>query len=216
MVDLPPLSAVVGGQWRPGIGDPTVMGWITVAAYFASAALCGRAAFEKRSTAGRRRGRPATFWLVLAGLMALLGVNKQLDLQSLLTEVGRRVLEGASLYGERRAYQVAFIRAVIAACLASVGWACWAARRSPRDRWLATIGVGFVMGFVAIRACSFHNVDALLASRLGGLKWNWIFELGGISAVAASACLARLRSRGDRPPGDLKESLRAVSRFRSK
>ena len=32
------LAAVEGGRWKPGIGDPTVMGWVTVAAYFVTAA----------------------------------------------------------------------------------------------------------------------------------------------------------------------------------
>src|SRR5882672_1117833 len=31
------------GDWSPGIGDPTVMGWLTVAAYFAASWLCVRA-----------------------------------------------------------------------------------------------------------------------------------------------------------------------------
>ena len=30
-------------------------------------------------------------------------------------------------------------------------------------------------------------IDALLAARLGGMKWNWIFELGGIAAVSLGA-----------------------------
>ena len=32
--------AVVGDRWRPGIGDPTVLGWATVVAYALSFVLC--------------------------------------------------------------------------------------------------------------------------------------------------------------------------------
>jgi hypothetical protein len=56
----------------------------------------------------------------------------------------------------------------------------------------------FVLGFVIIRAASFHHVDALLAARLGGMKWNWILELGGIAAVAAGAYRV---PRGGNPAG---------------
>ena len=49
------------------------------------------------------------------------------------------------------------------------------------------MGMVFVIGFVIIRASSFHHVDALLAARLGGMKWNWILELGGIAAVSLGA-----------------------------
>ena len=57
------------------------------------------------------------------------------------------------------------------------------------------------MGFVVIRAASFHHVDALLASRLGGLKWNWILELGGILIVAVGALPPRPDPRAGPRPG---------------
>jgi hypothetical protein len=53
----------------------------------------------------------------------------------------------------------------------------------------------FILGFVVIRAASFHHVDAFLVARLGGVKWNWILELGGITFVA----LAALRVASGRP-----------------
>ena len=56
-----------------------------------------------------------------------------------------------------------------------------------------------VMGFVVIRAASFHHVDAFLASRLGGLRWNWILELGGILIVAVGA-FGLGPSEGPSPP----------------
>jgi hypothetical protein len=51
-----------------------------------------------------------------------------------------------------------------------------------------------ILAFVVIRASSFHHVDVLLASTLGGLRWNWILELSGIMVVGVSAgwvCLQR-------------------------
>ena len=35
------------GHWRLGIGDPTVVGWATVAAYFLAAGLCAAAYFQQ-------------------------------------------------------------------------------------------------------------------------------------------------------------------------
>ncbi len=57
----------------------------------------------------------------------------------------------------------------------------------------------FILGFVVIRAASFHHVDALLAARLGGVRWNWIFELSGISVVGLAAFRVAL-ARPPRPP----------------
>ena len=59
--------------WEPGIGDPTVYGWVTVAAYALGALFCWQAS---RSGAPREQ----RFWLVLTAIMAFLCVNKQLDL----------------------------------------------------------------------------------------------------------------------------------------
>ncbi len=68
-----------------------------------------------------------------------------------------------------------------------------------KSRWPAIAGILFILGFVLIRAASFHNVDAFLAARLGGMKWNWILELGGIAVVAAAAVRILLAPPG-RPP----------------
>src|SRR6202041_242457 len=119
-----------------------------------------------------------------------------LDLQSFLTEVGRAVLRKTSHYQDRRTYQIAFIGSVAAICLAMLGWFLWTARHSLRDRWAASVGMAFVLAFVAIRAASFHHVDVLLASRLGALKWNWILELSGILLIGGSAFRAASKPSG--------------------
>jgi hypothetical protein len=190
-----------GGRWRPGIGDPTVLGWVTVAAYFAVAAACGLAAWRDPMTDGTRRlrARPSRFWLALAGLLVGLGINKQLDLQSLVTQIGRDVIRSRGLYSERRELQLAFIVAVAITCAAALGAFFWAARRTLKRRWPAIAGILFILGFVLIRAASFHNVDVFLAARLGGMKWNWILELGGIAVVAAAA-VGVAPGPSDKPP----------------
>jgi hypothetical protein len=183
------LAATEGGRWRPGIGDPTVLGWVTVAAYLAAALACGLAAYREPMLDGTRRsrGRPSRFWLALAGLMLALGINKQLDLQSLVTQIGRDTVRAWGLYSGRRELQIGFILAVTLVCVGALAGFFWAARHTLKRRWPAIAGMLFILGFVVIRAASFHHVDAFLAARLGGLKWNWILELGGIAVVGAAA-----------------------------
>src|SRR3954468_15751872 len=92
-MDFHPMAGVIiDGQWRPGIGDPTLLGWTTVVAYFAAALACGR-------TAAAKGGRPTPFWSLLSLLLVFLGFNKQLDLQSVLTEIGRRLAREQGWYG---------------------------------------------------------------------------------------------------------------------
>ena len=126
------LAAVEGGRWRPGIGDPTVVGWVTVAAYLVAALGCGLAAWREPMPdgTGRPRARPSRFWLALAILMLALGINKQLDLQSLATQIGRDVITARGLYSVRRELQFGFILAVALVCSSTLGGFLWAARRT--------------------------------------------------------------------------------------
>jgi hypothetical protein len=209
--DLVVLAATDQGHWRPGIGDPTPVGWLTVLAYLAAAGACGVNWIAERRAA--RAGRPAdpTFWLALGGLLLFLGINKQLDLQTLLGSIGRELARSQGWYAERRFYQVLFIACLGAAGLAALAVLCWAARRRWKRNVLPLTGVVFLYVFVLTRASSFHHVDVLLRSSVLGVRWNWILELGGIATVAAGALAAmrdRRRSgaagsaaaRGDRDP----------------
>jgi hypothetical protein len=186
------------------------MGWVTVAAYLAAAIACQRAARREPRPDGTRRTRPAAFWLVLAGLMVALGINKQLDLQSLVTQVGRDVIAGLDLYRQRRTLQAGFILAVGLVCAAALVAFVWAAKSLLHRRWPALLGMLFILGFVVIRAASFHHVDAFLAARLGGMKWNWILELGGIAVVG----LAALRIASSAPPRPARSEGALTYRYR--
>jgi hypothetical protein len=181
------LAEIVGGQWRPGIGDPTLMGWLTVVAYLSASWACGWATRAEEKLAGDHARARSVFWWLLAGLLLLLGINKQLDLQTALTVVGRRLAREQGWYENRRFYQVIFL-----GCIAVVGWfllglLCWLSRPLRGRRLLALLGGVYLGSFVVIRASSFHHVDQLLGLRFGGLKWNWILELMGIACVGVSA-----------------------------
>jgi hypothetical protein len=174
------------------------MGWVTGVAYLVAAVGCGWAAWREPLPDGTRRVGPSGFWLALACLMVALGINKQLDLQSLVTQIGRDVISARNLYGQRRSLQAGFIVAVALVCASSLAVFFWAARHAQHRRWPALVGILFIFGFVVIRASSFHHVDAFLAARLGGLKWNWILELSGISVVSVAAFRVAL-SKPSRP-----------------
>lgn len=178
------------GGWSPGIGDPSLMGWLTVGGYLLAAHACRRAYLRARAAAlagASAERRVAWLWAGLGAFLLALGVNKQLDLQSLLTEVGRGLAYEYGWYEERRAVQRAFIMGVaIAACL--IGLALLALARGHIARLLPALGGAvFLLAFVLVRASSFHRMDALIAADLFGLRLNWVLELGGILCTGASA-----------------------------
>jgi hypothetical protein len=188
------LAVTVDGRWRPGIGDPTFLGWFTALAYLLSALACRRAARRARGAqSGARRMRHA--WTAFAVLMLALGINKQLDLQSLLSYTAKDMALAQGWYAERAQVQQLFISGVVAlALLVGVAAAYWL-RRELRDVWLAVLGSAFIVAFVFVRASSFHGVDQFLSTGPGGVRMNWILELSGITCVLLGA----VRFRG-RPP----------------
>jgi hypothetical protein len=131
--------------------------------------------------------------MVLTFLLLFLGINKQLDLQTLLGDVGRRTARAQGWYAERRVYQALFIAGVTAVGLMALGVFSWLGRREWRRNFVALLGTVFLYVFVLVRASSIHHVDAMLGWTWRGWTWNWILELGGIVVVALGAWLGRRR-----------------------
>lgn len=176
-------------RWTPGIGDPGVIGWLTVALYLLAAGACAGAA---RRASGNRNDA-WRYWAAIAFSMLALGVNKQLDLQSLFTQLMRDDSLRHGWFAERRTLQLAFILAVAAA---GAMMALLIRRRLAmlhRNIRLAAWGVCLVYTYVLIRAASFHHVDRFINAAILAARWNWIIEIGGIAIVVVAAirgCIA--------------------------
>lgn len=173
-------------QWEPGIGDPTIGGWVTVALYFLACVSCWKTA----GVALRQdwNGQSDSYaWRAISIVFFCLGVNKQLDLQSAMTELGRVFAATDGWYEQRQIAQIYFIIGVAAVCMTSTLILLFCARKSPVQTWLALVGSTSVLGYVFIRAASFHHFDVFISSRILGFRWNWILEMGGIVIVLVAS-----------------------------
>jgi hypothetical protein len=171
------------------------MGWFIAFAYLLATAGCAIVWTADRRTSRRGRAASPLFWTVLTFALLFLGINKQLDLQTLLNDVGRRMARSEGWYDQRRGYQVLFIAAVSVAGLIALGGLSWLARKQWKRNFLALLGTVFLYVFVLIRASSFHHVDMMLHWRFLGWTWNWVLELGGIVVVGLGALLACIEDR---------------------
>lgn len=199
------------GRWSPGIGDPSLMGWVTVAVYLLAAVLCARtarAAWREAPAAPSQAGPSARdawrLWGALAALLLALGLNKQLDLQSLFTQTGRDLALAQGWYAQRRWVQGGFI-ALLGAAALGVAWWLRHTLREPAQR-LAGLGLCFLMAFVVMRAASFHHMDGLINASFAGIRMNWVLELAGLGVIllatrrAARASAATPGNAGPRVP----------------
>lgn len=189
-MNLHDLLLCISYTWSPQIGDPTRIGWATVAAYVVATVLA-------LTVALRNPGRSRLFWLVVTTLLFLLAINKQLDLQSALTAAARCLAQAQGWYENRRTVQVVFILFVAGTALLLGLTLAWTMRRQLPQIWLALLGLAFLLGFVAIRAAGFHHMDRLIGFEISGIRMNWLLELGGITLIAINALvLIAQRQRG--------------------
>lgn len=172
-------------RWSPGLGDNHPMGWFTVLVYLMAGIASIRAALRRGREGAENAER--RFWWVAAAVLLFLAVNKQLDLQSLLTMVARCHAALAGWYDDRRGIQRAFIWLVAGGGVAALVFAGLLLRGILDRIWLALAGLAFVCSFVVIRAASFHHMDGLIGSVAMGLKVNWLLELPGPLLVLAVA-----------------------------
>jgi hypothetical protein len=168
-------------NWTARIGDPTIGGWVTVVLYLLAAGSCWISAQKLGLEDVGSNERRA--WWAISVLFLALGINKQLDLQTALTEAGRVLAHYQGWFEQRQFVQLAFIALVAIICLiAAITLLLWT-RSAPIPTRLALIGTTIVLGFVLIRAASFHHVDRFIGQKILGLRWNWILEMSGISLV---------------------------------
>lgn len=172
--------------WSPTIGDPTFLGWFTVFAYTLVAIQSFIVCSHSRQLFTVDRVKLRYFWYCVGLVFCLLAINKQLDLQSFFTRAMKYMARDQGWYGYRRELQKIFIVAIAVSSVAIILVLLATFRQHWRTHFLAFFGIIFIVGFVLIRAASFHHIDILLG--MGGkyLNVNHIVELTGITMVAAN------------------------------
>ena len=182
--------------WTPGIGDKSVIGWLTVFVYLTAAVLAFSRARDAYSAIMPAPGALKNFWLVLAGLLLLLAINKQLDLQSAVTALGRCMADAQGWYDDRQRVQLFFVGAIAVIGALSFVTALYFLRRHLRQQWMVVAGLFLLASFVIMRASSFHLMDALINARILGVKINWIMELGALALVIAGIWRGKSHGNG--------------------
>ena len=184
-------------NWNPRIGDPTVIGWVTVGAYFLAALLLWIQRRQAPMLHQEHLWTHRLFLLFFAGSMFALGINKQLDVQTWLTNVGRDISKAHGWWDNRRVAQAIVLAGIIAGCCGLMLVILRAGGVIKAHR-LAMFGFLVLVVFVITRASSFFQIDQLINFRILGFRMNWLFELIGIGIIGASAIRALVR----RPASD--------------
>lgn len=168
--------------WVPEIGDPTAIGWFTVAVYFIVALTCLRAAFLSKKNQSIKR-----FWLFLSFFLIALGINKQLDLQTLFTLIGKNLAIEQGWYKDRHIFQLGFIILISLLSLLGLTVLFTKFKNADIEIKITLTGVVILFAFILIRASSFHHMDIFINMELASTKINWMLELGSLFIIFAGS-----------------------------
>lgn len=174
-------------NWSAGVGDPSFLGVMTFVAYFIAAFISLKVCFSAhRLFSAELVTKQQGFWFVFAFILLFLGINKQLDLQTLLILIGRYYAQRDGWYEYRRIFQsYVMMGGVMSMILVGLLFIYKMADIIKANRW-ALIGLLLISLYIVVRASSFHHVSFFELS-LFGINLNWVLELSGIAAIVVSA-----------------------------
>ena len=170
--------AIENNHWVPSIGDPTIIGWVTVVVYFIVAIICFKAAVIPEQEKNIKN-----FWLLLAFFLIALGINKQLDLQILLTQFGKDIAIEQGWYKNRRIVQAGFIVLIGLIGLTTLILLKNIFQNTNSSVKVAIIGCSILFLFIFTRASSFHHMDIFKSLNLADIKIYSVLELGGLLVI---------------------------------
>jgi hypothetical protein len=170
--------------------DPTFIGWLATGMYVAAAALCAIAA---RSPATRslpsavEQRHIARFWWLLAAGLLLLAFNKQIDLQTAITDRLRHAAQRDGWYGSRRALQVLLVGFALGLCALGA----WGVKRLLGRHWrthrLVLAGVGILLVYLLLRVADIERLGEMTGLPLEATGVRDALEWIGLILIAAAA-----------------------------
>jgi len=185
------------GGWVLGANDPGPWGWGITVAYLLAAGLCFLAGWKAHWKRTPSALSAAIFWRIVAAILLLLGINKQIDLQTPVLHAVRHAAKAGGFYSARRVIQWSVIGSAAVLGAVVLARAARGMKRDPRSAVPVVAGLSFLLIYVVIRASPLRNIDSIL-----GLDVSWIpdkkhmLEMSGIVMVACAALLGFARSEG--------------------
>lgn len=182
--------------WSPTIVESLMMSWVTVTVYFLTAMqagyVAGRVEFVRR---GDDAWKNRVFWLLLTGLLVVLGLNKQFDLQSYVTAGARCSARVGGWYEDRHQWQILFMLSIGGAFIYGARPVLRYFRGHMSGNWWAMVGASFLLAFVLLRASSFHDFDSFINYTFNGVRMNWVVEISGILLISFQSMVILIRQK---------------------
>ena len=157
--------------------------------YIAVACLCASIALTQSD------GRPHPpllsqwrFWMAIAAVLLSLALVRELRVTHIIGGPVRDFAHEHDLYEKRRPIQLLAVLVIAAGGVVAAAISAWYLRAYRWWELFTTLGVLYVLSFLAIRAVSLHNIDTVLfRSSIAGVHVGVLLEFAGILFVGGVA-----------------------------
>lgn len=186
---------ILSFDWRFGLKNATnPLLWIVTVSYFMAsfASYRARKSVEKYETHPKILERASRFWRTVTILLIVFGISEFLDMQLFLTHVARQISKACGWYHERHPFQKSIIWITVFLALTAFVLIMILFRKVLMQKILGLFGIAFLCCFVAVRAVSYHDVDAFLNTHFIGLPVGIFCELCAICCISISAVTCTL------------------------
>jgi glucan phosphoethanolaminetransferase (alkaline phosphatase superfamily) len=171
-------------------GDPTFAGWLIVFAYFLVVFRC-----YSQYMQAKKQGVEAHFWLIVGGFLFLLGLNKQLDLQTIFEVSMRDLAISHGWYAQRRLMQFAFVGLLAAGLIILMIILRGFLAKSWQENKVVCFGLFLIAVFIVLRAAAFNHFSYLSTQSYWGFNAHALLELGALCVIFYGTSVSGQRPR---------------------
>ncbi len=170
------------GMWKDKRGDDSFSGWVVTLCYiFCSLFLLY---FLLRLPVVPRGER--VFWYVVCAAVVFLAINKQLDLQMLVTDILRTAAREYQVYAVRKPFQIRVVSLFASLGLSFLLLLLYVLRNFHKSLYLAMTGVSCLFSFLVLRLISYHGIDAVFSRKIASFTLFEIMEIVGGLLICCS------------------------------
>lgn len=159
-------------------GDPTFAGWLIVFVYFLVVSRC----YFKHAEA-KKQGVDAYFWVSVGGFLLLLGLNKQLDMQTVFEVSMRDLVKLHGWYAQRQLMQIAFIVFLALGLLTMLVILRKFLAKAWENNKVVCFGLFLICVFILLRAAAFNHFSFLNTRSYLGFNAHALLELGALITI---------------------------------
>ena len=174
------------------IGDQYISSWLNTVIYGCSLVV---AILKWKSLKHSQAPlKEQYFWLFIIFILSALGINKQLNLQTLFINIGRHIAQYEGWMEKRRLFQAWFAYALSGIVICAAAIIIVSARKLWRYNSLALVGLSILCLYTVMRTTSICNIGFVSdSSSEGEFRITDIIEFFGILGIFMNAAIIHKR-----------------------